>query len=361
MDEQTDKIDELMNYNKNIFDFEEDYLEGINKNFDNKEKLGYLVNSKDLDELKENIEYSSYKSYGRDKKSLFVKNFDLSKLNKIKKINQIEFKTSQYLINMISNDNKYIMINEKLWKTICDKEKENDTPIKYSLNSDNLSLKFDKEETLFFNNNKKNIISKYTYNNSKNKSRLDLHLKEMKDICDAIKTYNDFGKKFNKNLIQKKYNSSDYYYSTGYLISKSWLDKWKKYYNYEKIKNKYLLENNINHKELLNEIIFVQEEKKINQEKLEPPEILNLNSQKKINSYLKGDSLVLIDNNIKLLFKSLEQNYSIKYYAIENKIYILIDERLEFNAYNNIIFSKENFNLTHLSIMVEIHYFKRTS
>ena len=157
MDEQSDKINELMNYNKSIFEFEEDYLEEINRNFDNEEKLGYLINSKDLDELKENIDYSRFKSYGRGNKALFVKYFDLSKLNKIKKINQIEFKTSQYLINMISNDNKYIIINEKLWKTICDKEKENDTPIKYSLNSDILSLQFQKEEILFFNNNKKNI------------------------------------------------------------------------------------------------------------------------------------------------------------------------------------------------------------
>ena len=176
-----------------------------------------------------------------------------------------------------------------------------------------------------------------------------------------VKTYNDFEKKFIENLIKKKHYSSysSDYYSTGYLISKNWLDKWKKYYNYEKIKNKYLLENNINQKELLNEIIFDQEENKINQEKLEPLEILNLNSQKEINSYLKGDSLVIIDNNIKSLFKSLEQKYSIKYSAIENKIYILNDEKLAFDAYNNIIFSKENYNLTHLNIMVEIHYFQQ--
>ena len=356
MDEQLDKIDELMNYNKNIFDFEEDYLKGINKNYDNKEKLGYLINSKDMDELKENINYSRYKSYGGDKKALFVKNFDLSKLSKIKKINQIEFKTSQYLINMIFNDNKYIMINEKLWKIICSKEKENDTPIIYNLNSDNLSLQFDKEATIFFSNNKKNIIDKYAYNYS-NKLNLHLNFQEINNICNDIKTYNDFEKKFSENLIKKKYYSSDYY-STGYLISKRWLDKWKKYRNYEKIKNKNLLENNINHKELLNEIIFDQEESKINQEKLEPPKILNLNSQKEINSYLKGDSLVIIDNNIKLLFKSFEQNYSIKYSAKENKIYILNDEKLAFDAYNNIIFSKENYNLTHLNIMVEINYFQ---
>ena len=189
MDEQTDKIDELMNYNKNIFDFEEDYLEEINKNYDNKEKFGYLINSKDMDELKENIHYSRYKSYRGDKKAFFVKNFDLSKLSKIKKINQIEFKTSQYLKNMISNDNKYIMINEKLWKIICDIEKENETPIIYNLNSDVLSLQFDKEETLFFYNNKKNIIDKYAYNYS-NKSDLHLNFQEINNICNDINLFN---------------------------------------------------------------------------------------------------------------------------------------------------------------------------
>ena len=45
-----------------------------------------------------------------------------------------------------------------------------------------------------------------------------------------LKTYNEFENEFIKKLIWKKTFALDYYSNTGYLISKSWLDKWKKYY-----------------------------------------------------------------------------------------------------------------------------------
>ena len=149
MDSQN-KRDELIKYNEAIFDFEENYLKEIYKNIDNKEKDGYLIKSEDLNELKENISYREYQRYKSTSNDCFIKNYDFNKLKNIKKIKQIEFKTSQYLVNMIFNDNKYIIINEKLWKILCDKENENDLSIKYNINSDNLTLIFDKEKKLFF-------------------------------------------------------------------------------------------------------------------------------------------------------------------------------------------------------------------
>ena len=356
MDSQN-KRDELIKYNEAIFDFEENYLKKIYKNIDNKEKDGYLIKSEDLDELKENISYSKYKINRNGNKDYFNKNYDLNKLNDIKKIKQIEFKTSQYLVNMILNDNKYIIINEKLWKILCDKKYENDTSIKYNIDKENLTLSFDKEKKLYFSNKENNIIDKFSY--LKQKSDLHLNFKEITDIHDVIKTYNEFENEFIKKLIGKKAFSLDHYSNTGYLISKSWLDKWKKYYNYENIKNKYLIDKNKdNYKQIINEIIYHQEKNKLNNERLEPIEILNINTAEGINPFLAKDSLVIIDNNIKLLFKSFNQNYSIKYCGKGNKIYILNDENLSFNAYNNIIFSKENYNLSHLNIMLKIHFFQ---
>lgn len=62
------------------------------------------------------------------------------------------------------------------------------------------------------------------------------------------------------------------------------------------------------------------------------------------------------------MFKCEGRNYITKYSAIENKIYIINRENnkdiISFNAYNNIIFSNENYNLSHLNHMLKIYYFK---
>ena len=357
MDVQQKKLDELIKYNEAIFDFEENFLKEIYKNIDNKEKEGYLIKSEDLNELKENISYREYLRYKNKSNDHFIKNYDFNKLNNIKKIKQIEFKTSQYLVNMIFNDNKYIIINEKLWKILCDKENENDLSIKYIINSDNLTLSFDKEKKIFFSKNN-NIINKYSY--LKNKSNLHLNFKEITDIYNDIKTYNEFENEFIEKLIRKKSFDLDYYSNSDYLISKNWFDKWKKYYNYDKIKNQYLIDKNKdNYKQIIDEIIYQHQMNKLNNENLESIEILNINSAEEINSFLENDSIVIINNNIKSVFKAIGQNYTIKYSGIENKIYILNKENLSFNAYNNIILSKENYNLSHINIMLQIHFFQK--
>ena len=86
----------LKNYKNAFSDFEK-YLEGIysDKNSFGKEYKGYLINLKDYERIKENI--NNYK-------------FNINDSENNSKINQIEFKKPQYLINMILNGNKYIFI-----------------------------------------------------------------------------------------------------------------------------------------------------------------------------------------------------------------------------------------------------------
>ena len=78
----------------------------------------YIINYKDFIKFKEYIDYSRYKIFGEKKKEDFLKYYGNIKFNEIKKFKQIEFKTSQFLINMILNENEYIIINEELWKII---------------------------------------------------------------------------------------------------------------------------------------------------------------------------------------------------------------------------------------------------
>ena len=164
--------DEFIKYNSAISNFE-NYIKEIEiyNNIDNKEKKGYIVNYKDFEELKVNILHEKYNLFGVKDFESFQKVSDKIKFNNIKKFRQIEFKTSQYLINMILNDNKYIIINEELWKVIYDEKYENDSPIIYYIDSDSLYFNFQNETILYFDvSNKNNLNNKHIYNNSKKKS-----------------------------------------------------------------------------------------------------------------------------------------------------------------------------------------------
>ena len=152
------KFGEFIKYNQAISNFE-NYIKEIYSSPDNKGYKGYIINNNDFEEFKVNINYDKYKYYQNNKEYLHKYYYAPIKFNKIKKIKQIEFKTFQYLRNMILNGNKYIIINEELWKIICDKKYENDSPIIYYIDSDDLYFNFENEKILYFNiNNKKKFI-----------------------------------------------------------------------------------------------------------------------------------------------------------------------------------------------------------
>ena len=293
--------DEFIKYNSSISNFE-NYIKEIYNKPNNEGKKGYIINNKDFEEFKANISKDKYNLFGI-KKEDFQKYFDLNKFNKIKKLKQIEFKTSQYLINMILNDNKYIIINEELWKIICDKKYENDSPIIYYIDTDSLYFNFENEKILYFDiTNKNNLISQYTYNHSKKKSDYISNFDEMNKIYNDIKSYFDYENEFKANLKKKKAFSLEYHSKSGYLISKIWIDNWKNFCNYEEIKKK-LKEFVLDGKKLiLNKIIYYQEEYKLKYDQLEPLKILAFNTKEEFEEFLKKDSLVLINNNLKFLF-----------------------------------------------------------
>ena len=196
--------DEFIKYNSAISKFEK-YIKDIYNNQDNKEKKGYIIKYKDFEEFQTNILKDQYNLFGVKNIKAFHKIFDPNKFNKIIKFKQIEFKTSQYLINMILNDNKYIIINEDLWKIICDKKYENDSPIIYNIDSNCLYFNFENEKILYFNiSNKNNIIDKYAYIYSKKKSDYVSNFNEMNNIYKDIKSYFDYEKEFKTNLKKKK-------------------------------------------------------------------------------------------------------------------------------------------------------------
>ena len=119
------------------------------------------------------------------------------------------------------------------------------------------------------------------------------------------------------------------------------------------------LRKKINDYELINEIKYYQEKYKLKYNELKPLEIYNFCTKKEFDEFLENDSLVLIDLNIKDLFKTNNNsNYITKYISIGNKIYINIyeDKYLIYKSFNNILFSRDNYNLMHLKQLIKIFY-----
>ena len=101
-----------------------------NYNVKKPKNKGYLINLNDYIELKNKIKYE---------KNKILKNpntYEIDEKDKII-IKDLDFKTNQYLINMILNGNKYIIIDFSLWKIICSKDKEKITPVDYEIDNNN--------------------------------------------------------------------------------------------------------------------------------------------------------------------------------------------------------------------------------
>ena len=173
----------LTKYINSIYNFEE-YIKIIYSNNNNKNisRKGYIINLKEFENLKKIIDYDNNKNNISNEK---INNIYLLESEKIVKIKQIEFKTSQYLINMILNKNKYIIINEELWKIIGNKE--NEVPIEYKINSNDIVLNLEVYRRLNFRHfDNKNILcdSNYCFSSNNNyKSNYD----EIKRIYKNIK------------------------------------------------------------------------------------------------------------------------------------------------------------------------------
>ena len=312
----------ITDYKNAISEFEQ-FRNNIysNKNSIGMEYAGYLINLKDYEKIKEII--NSEKNNINDSENTF-------------KISQIEFKTPQYLINMILNGNKYIIINREVWELICDKDKIYDSTIDFKVNSKDITFSLDNKELSFKHN--KNIIDKYAFKNSsnyRNQSTYESNYEKIKKICESVIQYYNFENEILDNLKNKQCNNVK---SDEFLVSKEWIDKWKKYSNYDNIKSKYS-QNIINKKgDILIDLIYYLEQNKFNYNEL-PISINNIKFSKKedLENFLKRDSLVLINSKFLYCFNSYSVENLIRYNAFNNKIHIYFDkdEILSFKSNDN--------------------------
>ena len=285
---------------------------------------GYLINLDD---------YKKIKKIVLDNKAKFNP-------TNIFKINQIEIKTPSYLINSILKKNQYIFINNDLWQIICDKNKNNESYIIYTIYLNDLIFSLDNQK-LYFKADK-NIININTINY---KLIYNKNIEQIKQIRDGSIIYDIFEDKISKDL-----KSKNFWINKAFLVNKTWINKWKEYSNYNIINN--------NLQDILNNIIYFFELKKI----INEMNILKFNKKKDFEMYLDNDSLTLIDSNcIRYLNNDFSQKYII-YSAFNNKIHIYLEnnEILTFKSNNNTISLNGIINYPiHLKQLIKLFYFQK--
>ena len=310
-------------YTTIISNFEE-YLNNLKNNSTHK---GYLIDLKQLNDIKEKIDYkNNVKTISKVNKNNNLKNSE-----KILTIKDIEFKTSQYLINMIYNDHKYILIDRELWKALCEVGRENDENIVYEINNNNIIFNLKDKKKLKFaqSSENKNIIDKSKASNYANQSDFN----ELEIIYSDIINYYNFESRFLGYLNEEKKEKIE----QAYLVTKEWFDDWKNYSNYDRIKE-FLNKNENNKHNIFDLLIYHKEKEK------EKKYFLNCNKNENkikyyskkndLEQYLQNNSLVLIDTK---LFQDIHtQNYT--HFSVSyRKITLYLDKKIVIDSKDNII------------------------
>ena len=194
-----DEENKLIKYVKEIHDFEE-YINGekkkITKEYHN-EFFGYLINLEEYKKLKTEINYENnlklYKNYiTRPMNTNPIKKYTLE---------EIKFRDSNYLLNMIFNGNKYILINKSFWKFICKEDMKKIPDIKFDINYYQIKFKLDDGKELIFKNERNFIISNYYSELDPEYSLYSSNYYSINDnIYDKILKYFEFEKNFKEKL-----------------------------------------------------------------------------------------------------------------------------------------------------------------
>ena len=233
----------LKDYKKAFENFNE-YIKEIHTDIfaRSENHTGYFINYVKYQKFENEINNSI-----KDSKTQTIKIDDSKKL---------KTESLDVVINSISNDYKYIIINSQLQKLICkeddpDKEKNK---FEYQIFSES------PEYFLINPNSNKSYKFKYNENNIIDKSSIIIE-NEIRDINKANKSivtdskildqwYNIHRDTTNYYLMEKeiceKLNQSESHPYQGFLVDNEWVDRWKKYSYYEKMKINFLQNPNKN-------------------------------------------------------------------------------------------------------------------
>ena len=243
---------------------------------------GYLIKYEDYEMIKSQIHYKDLLFEGnndinftKEEFQKYVKKYKIT--DEYIKAKQIKINEPKELIDLIQNNNKYLLIEKDLGDLICQKEQYFNYIYKYSINDINMKF-FDIK---FKRNN--NIIDEnsYIFGNEK-----------IINLADSLIQYYNFEKKFNDKNNINIFDQSEV--GEGYLINVNWFEEWKKFCNYEIFKNEIKEPKS----ELIKKIYFYQKNLKI-QKDLPELKPINFND---IKTVFENNSLVLINTNFYNIF-----------------------------------------------------------
>ena len=350
-----EKDSNLKKYIKGFIEFE-NYINNLKSNNSNfKYHSGYLINLEKIEEIKTKINYTFNKN---NYNNLLESPMD-NPNEKIYIIEEIEFRNSNYLLNKLFNGNKYILINEVLWKLLCKEGKEKIDPIIYEINYFYLKLRLKDGKKLIFINRNDNQISKdnfYATENPEYYTYESIFKNIENNIFNKVKEYYNYEIFFKNSLSQ---GTTTKYYK-GYLIDINWFNKWAKFYDYSYIKSNYL-EKKKTKKEIIDHLIYILELNKINKKILDEPKVNKFSNKNELESFLQKNKLVIVD--VSLFSQKLEEK-RIYYCLYDGKIkfYFGNKEPLILETKDNIISmnSEENIENTHLMQITKIFYFRKS-
>ena len=338
----------LKEYYMQIQNFENVY---VKHNFNNYKKYpdheGYLINLEYYEDLKSKI-------YRYFKENISAK-ITLESLNYL---NSIKIKTATYLINMLINKNKYIIINNNLWELFGNK-KDINAKIFYTIIRGNLIIQLEDQIELIFSCWKyDNVIDFDSFSREKNSKyyeKLTNNYGKIKTIYKEIQDYYKFEKEIINQLNHNIMN--EHSREICYLVDEKWFKNWEEMRCYGEIRK--ILE--IDNKEKLakDKIIFMEEINKTKQRNISKIKIQKFENENDLNRYLKNNSLVLVNGNFLYNFvENSDKGYL--YYAAKNIIHIFIKgKEFKIKANNNIITLKtNNTNISSDSSDVLMNHFK---
>ena len=352
--------DYIINCVKAFYKFEH-FLNKMNGKlgYDFEENFGYLINYERIDKIKKAINYENIKK--------IYKNLSPSPADQVEKIytiDEIKFRNSDYLLNMLQNKNNYIIINNELWKVFCKNDKEKLAPIKYYINYGQIKFKLDDQKELIFSFEIKKINNLLTFknfysfeNNYYYNHFTDNYTKLVNDIYKPIKGYYEFHRKFIEDL-EKTYRSN---LQSGLLVELDWFKEWENFYDFMNIKTKYL-DKNATEKEIIDYLIYFTYANKRDINQFPEPEIYKFYNNDKMISFIREKKLIIVNSSLiissfiltnKLTYFSLGKN-NIQINFSQNKPFLfeMKDNILSLKADDN----KENQNLIQL---IKLFYFKK--
>ena len=332
----------LSDYQKAFINFE-NYLKQLYENPMNVEKKnkGFFVNLNGYENIKNKVFPS------QNGQPILEQNGKVMEQNYIK-FDPLKTESLNEVIENIKINHSYIIINETLFKYLCDPTQTPNNKIKYRITSEKkLAILFENGSQMLYNCKKYNIITKQSplgyigyiqnnnYNNTNNSSQPPQDNYENK-IYEYLKIYIDN----EKDIISKLNNSNESLYK-GILVNNEWVEKWKIYSYYNQIYN--LFQNNdINEKEIKRYIKQEQSTKNFNFNDLDYINKYVLEDISQIKEPINANkSFVLLNDNFVSKFTNYEEmeknliNFILSYQKI--KINSSDGNTLIFNTNNNII------------------------